>query len=139
LTIRDHTTDMPKKTKALWALVALLLVNAVLLVAQPALALPRSLGDFFFGPQLIRAEVLLKEGNGVRLYRIDRGTIRDKSNGSLTLRERDGTFVTIAVAPTAAITVGGRPVGFGQLRRGMSATVIWDGTGPASEVRATRR
>jgi hypothetical protein len=139
MTIRDHTTSMPKRTKAMWALVALLLVNAVLLVAQPALALPRSLGDFFFGPQLIRAEVLLKEGNGVRLYRIDRGVIRDKSNGSLTLRERDGTVQTIAVSPTAAITVGGRPVAFGQLRRGMTAIVIWDGTGPAFEVRATRR
>jgi hypothetical protein len=139
MTIRGHTTGMPKRTKAMWALVALLLVNAVLLVTQPALALPRSLGNFFFGPQLIRAEVLLKEGSGVRLYRIDRGVIRDKSNGSLTLRERDGTFVTIAVSPTAAITVGGRPAGFGQLRRGMPATVIWDGTGPAFEVRATRR
>jgi len=123
----------------MWALVALLLVNAVLLVTQPALALPRSLGNFFFGPQLIRAEVLLKEGNGVRLYRIDRGTIRDKSGGALTLRERDGTVVTIPVSPAAAITVGGRPVGFGQLRRGMTATVIWDGASPAFEVRATRR
>jgi hypothetical protein len=83
--------------------------------------------------------VLLKEGNGVRLYRIDRGVIRDKSNGSLTLRERDGTLQTIAVSPTAAITVGGRAAAFGQLRRGMTATVIWDGTGPAFEVRATRR
>ena|SRR5918998_1236566 len=139
LTIRDDTKAMPKRTKAMWALVALLLVNAVLLVTQPALALPRSLGHFFFGPQLIRAEVLLKEGNGVRLYRIDRGTIRDKGNGSLTLREHDGTVVSIAVAPTAAITLGGRRIGFGQLRRGMGATVIWDGTGPAFEVRATRR
>src|SRR5687767_11280739 len=125
MTIRDHTKGMPKRRKALWALVALLLVNAVLLVTQPALALPRSLGDFFFGPQLIRAEVLLKEGNGVRLYRIDRGTIRDKSGGSLTLRERDGTVVTIPVSPTAAITVGGRPAGLGQLPRRLVPTRIW--------------
>jgi hypothetical protein len=130
---------MPKRTKALWAFVALLLVNAVLLVTQPALALPGSLGNFFFGPKLIRAEVLLKEGNGVRLYRIDRGVIRDRAGSSLTLRERDGTFVTIPVAPTAAITVGGRPADIGMLRRGMTATVIWDGTSPAFEVRATRR
>lgn len=130
---------MPKRRKALWALVALLLVNAVLLVTQPALALPRSLGNFFFGPKMIRAEVLLKEGNGVRLYRIDRGVIRDKAGGSLTLRERDGTFVTIAVAPTAAISIGGRPADMGMLRRGMTAIVIWDGTSPAFEVRATRR
>lgn len=130
---------MPKRTKALWALVALLLVNAVLLVTQPALALPQSLGNFFFGPKMIRAEVLLKEGNGVRLYRIDRGVIRDKQNGALTLRERDGTIVTIPIAPTAAITVGNRHADFSLLRRGMTATVIWDGTAPAFEVRATRR
>jgi hypothetical protein len=130
---------MPKRTKALWALVALLLVNAVLLVTQPALALPGSLGNFFFGPNLIRAEVLLKEGNGVRLYRIDRGVIRDKGGGTLTLRERDGTLVPIAVSPSAAITIGGRPADFGALRRGMTATVIRDGDVPAVEVRATRR
>ncbi len=130
---------MPKRTKALWALVALLLVNAVLLVTQPALALPGSLGSFFFGPKMIRAEVLLKDGSGVRLYRIDRGTIRDKSGGALTLRERDGTLVTIAVSPTTVITVAGRPADFGLLRRGMTAIVIWDGAGPAFEVRATRR
>jgi hypothetical protein len=139
LTIRDHNAHMPKRTKALWALVALLLVNAVLLVTQPALALPGSLGNFFFGPKLIRAEVLLTDGSGVRLYRIDRGVIRDKSGGTLTLRERDGTLVPIAVSPTAAITIGGRPAGFGALRRGMSATVIRDGDAPAVEVRATRR
>jgi hypothetical protein len=130
---------MPKRTKALWALVALLLVNAVLLVTQPAFALPGSLGNFFFGPKLIRAEVLLKDGSGVRLYRIDRGVIRDKSGGTLTLRERDGTLVPIAVSPSAAITIGGRPADFGALRRGMSATVIRDGDAPAVEVRATRR
>ena len=123
----------------MWALVALLLVNAVLLVTQPALALPRSLGNFFFGPNMIRAEVLMKEGNGVRLYRIDRGVIRDKAGGALTLRERDGTIRTIPVAPTAAITIGARPADFRQLRRGMTATVLWDGTGPAFEVRAARR
>jgi hypothetical protein len=139
LTIRDDNARMPKRTKALWALVALLLVNAVLLVTQPALALPQSLGNFFFGPKMIRAEVLLKEGNGVRLYRIDRGVIRDKQNGALTLRERDGTIVTIPIAPTAAITVGNRHADFSLLRRGMTATVIWDGTAPAFEVRATRR
>jgi hypothetical protein len=140
LTIRDDNLRMPRRTKALWALVALLLVNAVLLVTQPALAVPRSLGNFFFGPKLIRAEVLLKEGNGARLYRIDRGVIRDKpGGGALTLREGDGTIQTIPVAPTATITVNGRPADLGMLRRGMSATVIWDGTSPAFEVRANRR
>jgi hypothetical protein len=39
----------------------------------------------------------------------------------------------------ASITLGGRPVAYADLRRGMVATVIRDGDAPASEVRATRR
>jgi hypothetical protein len=56
----------------------------------------------------------------------------------LSLLERDGSIVTIPVAPTAAITLGGIPTSFSALRRGMIATVIRDGDAPASEVRATR-
>jgi len=37
-----------KRAKALWAVAALLTVNAVLLAAQPGLALPGSLGSYFF-------------------------------------------------------------------------------------------
>lgn len=128
-----------KRSKALWAVAALLAVNAVLLAAQPGLALPGSLGAYFFGPKLVRAEVLVKESDGLHDYRVDRGVIRDKSPGSLTLRERDGTLVTIAVAPTASVTLQGRLSSFSALRRGMVATVIRDGDTPASEIRATGR
>ena len=103
------------------------------------MALPGSLGTYFFGPKLVRAEVLVKDGGVVHDYRIDRGVIRAKSPGMLALLERDGSLVTIAVAPTAAITIGGRPAAFSALRRGMVATVIRDGDAPANEVRATAR
>lgn len=117
----------------------LLLVNAVLLVAQPVLALPQSLGAYFFGPKLVRAEVLVKDDGALHVYRVDRGVIRAKQPGSLRLRERDGTLVDIAVAPTAAITINGRPAQFAQLRRGMVATVVREGDAPAIEVRANGR
>jgi hypothetical protein len=126
---------MRSRSKALWAVAALLLVNAVLLAAQPGLAVPGSLGNYFFGPKLVRAEVLMVDGGALHDYRIDRGPIRAKAPGSLTLRERDGTLVTIAVSPTASITRHGRPVPFSMLRRGMVATVIRDGDAPAIEVR----
>ena len=87
----------------------------------------------------MRAEVLVKDGGVLHDYRVDRGVIRAKANGTLTLLERDGSLVTIPVAPTAAITIGGRPASFSALRRGMVATVIRDGDAPATEVRATRR
>ena len=44
-----------RRSKGLWIVAALLAVNATLLVAQPGLALPGSLGNYFFGPKLVRA------------------------------------------------------------------------------------
>ena len=128
----------PRRSKALWAVAALLLVNAVLLAAPAGLALPGSLGTYFFGPKLVRADVLIKDGGALHLYRVDRGVIRSKANGALVLRERDGSLVTISVAPNAAITVGGQPAAYTALRKGMAATVIRDGDAPATEVRAGR-
>src|SRR6187455_2610914 len=103
---------MKRRSKALWAVAALLLVNAVLLAAQPGLALPGSLGTYFFGPKLVRAEVLVKDGGVLHDYRVDRGAIRAKSDGSLALLERDGSVVTIPIAPTASITINGIPATF---------------------------
>ena len=128
-----------RASKGLWFAAALLAVNATLLVAQPGLALPGSLGNYFFGPKLVRAEVLVKDGGALHDYRVDRGTIRNKAGGTLTLLERDGSLVPIPVAAGASITIGGRPAAYADLRRGMVATVIRDGDAPATEVRATRR
>ena len=130
---------MRTRRKGLWIVAALLAVNATLLVAQPGLALPGSLGNYFFGPKLVRAEVVLQDGGILHDYRIDRGTIRNKAGGTLTLLERDGSLVPIAVAPTASITLNGRPIAYSDLRRGMVATVIRDGDAPANEVRANRK
>lgn len=139
MTIRVDNAPMPKRRIAVWAFAVLLALNAVLLVAQPGLALPGSLGNYFFGPKLVRAEVLVKDGGVLHDYRVDRGVIRAKSNGTLSLLERDGSLVAITVAPSAAITIGGRPAAFAELRRGMVATVIRDGDAPATEVRASRK
>lgn len=140
LTDSGHNAGMRRRRqKGLWFVAALLAVNATLLVAQPGLALPGSLGSYFFGPKLVRAEVLVKDAGVLHDYRVDRGTIRAKAGGTLTLLERDGTVVAIPVAPTAAITIGGQAASYSALRRGMVATVIRDGDAPANEVRATRR
>ncbi len=131
---------MPKKRFAVWTVAALLALNAALLAEGAGLALPGSLGTYFFGPKLVRAEVLVKDGGVLHDYRIDRGVIRAKSGGALiSVLERDGSLVPISVAPGASITIGGRPASFSALRRGMVVTVIRDGDAPASEVRASRR
>jgi hypothetical protein len=126
------------RSKALWAVAALLVVNAVLLAAQPGYALPGSLGSYFFGPKLVRAEVLVKEGDGLHDYRVDRGVLRARGGAELSLRERDGSLVTISVTAGTAVTVGGRASSLAALRRGMTITAIRDGDGPATEIRATR-
>ena len=139
MTVPVDNARMPRKGIAVWTVAALLALNAVLLAEGAGLALPGPLGNYLLGPKLVRAEVLVKDGGVLHDYRVDRGVIRAKANGTLTLLERDGSLVPIAVAPTAAITIGGRPASFAALRRGMVATVIRDGDAPATEVRATRQ
>lgn len=134
--VGNNALMKPRRSKALWAVAALLAVNAVLLAAQTGLALPGSLGAYFFGPNLVRADVLVKDGGAVHLYRVDRGVIRSKAGGALVLRERDGSLVTIPVASFATITIGGQPSAYASLRKGMSATTIREGDNPATEVRA---
>ena len=134
--VGNNARMKPRRSKALWAVAALLLVNAVLLAAPMSYALPGPLGSYLLGPKLVRADVLVKDGGALHLYRVDRGFIRSKANGSLVLRERDGSLVTIAVAPNAVITVRGQPAAYSALRKGMVATVIRDGDAPATEVRA---
>jgi len=139
MTNRVDNATMPKRRILVCAFAALLALNAVLLVAQPGLALPGSLGNYFFGPKLVRAEVLIRDGGVLHDYRIDRGVIRAKSDGALSVFERDGSLVTIPVAPTASITIGGRPAAFSALRRRMVVTVIRDGDAAATEVRASHK
>ena len=125
--------------EGLWIVAALLALNAVLFVAQPGLALPGLARKLLLRAEARPCRGARPDGGVLHDYRIDRGVIRSKADGTLTLLERDGTLVPIPVAATAAITLNGRPIGYAALRRGMVATVIWDGDAPANEVRAARR
>ena len=112
---------------------------SALAIVQTGAAGPSSLGTFFFGPKLVRAEVIMNDAGTIHDYRVDRGTIRAIAQGSLTLLERDGTLVTVPVAATADVRLGGVSVPFARLRRGFVATTVRDGSAPASQVLATRR
>ena len=113
---------------------------ATLALAQGGAASLTSLGNFFFGPKLVRAEVITNEGGTIHDYRVDRGKIRANTQGNLTLLERDGTLVTVPVSPTADIRLGSVTVPLSRLRRGFTATTVRDGsTAAASTVLATRR
>jgi hypothetical protein len=112
---------------------------AALALAQGGGASLASLGNFFFGPKLVRAEVITSEGGVIHDYRVDHGRIRVVTPSSLTLFERDGTTVAVPVAPTANVTLGGKTVPLTRLKRGFMATTVRDGAASASMVVATRR
>jgi hypothetical protein len=80
--------------------VALVAVNSFFWLASGGFALPKAIINQFFGNQMVRAEVLLQNGQD---WRIDRGVVTNVAGGTVTLREGDSTSVSIAVAPTARI------------------------------------
>jgi hypothetical protein len=112
---------------------------AALALAQGGAASLSTLGSFFFGPKLVRAEVVTSEGGVIHDYRVDRGRIRALTPTTLTLLEKDGTTVAVPVASTADVTLAGRTVPLTRLRRGFVATTVRDGAAAASIVVATRR
>src|SRR6266508_4174339 len=106
MTLREDNPSGMRRRIAILGLAGLLAVNGVLLVVEPGLALPRSLATYFFGPKLVRAEVVLRDG-GIREFRLDQGRLRQKVGSSLRLREADGTVVDVPVAPDAVVRVNG--------------------------------
>lgn len=126
---------------AVGALVALLSLNAVLFLVQPGLALPRSLANYFYGNGLIRAEVVVRDAEGIHDWRLDQGRILRVMPARSLLRivEPDGRVVEVQVAPDARIELHGRPVLLVALRRGVRALVVRDGESPAVVVLAGRR
>jgi hypothetical protein len=114
-------------------LCALVAVNAFFWLAQGGFALPKAMIDRFFGPRMIRAEVILQGPAGmVNDFRLDRGLIVSVSPGSLVLRERDGTVVTIAVGPRARVVGSPSVTDASQLRPPMRVLVVRRANGRAN-------
>ncbi|HZR96611.1 MAG TPA: hypothetical protein VFA56_13020 [Gaiellaceae bacterium] len=105
--------------------VALVALNAFFWLATTGFALPRAVINQFFGNQMVRAEVLLRNGQD---WRIDRGVVQTYAAGTVALREADGTSVSIPVSPTARIQ-GGR-----QIRPRMRVVVYHQANLPAEVV-----
>jgi hypothetical protein len=127
---------MKRRTLFLAAFTALLTLNAVLLLVQSGFALPGALSSYLLGPKMVKAEIVLKDGSGLRDYRLDQGKIRAVGASSLTLWERTGELVTVPVSPSARVTLGGKTVSLAALRRGMRATTMREGSSPAISVQA---
>jgi hypothetical protein len=124
-----------------FALLATVLVslNAFFWLAQGGFALPNGLIDRFFGPRLIRAEVIVGGPNAVNDFRIDRGVITSTATGEITLRERDGTIVTIPVGPAATVVGSLRITTVAQLRPPMRVLVVRKANAPAMKIQLEGR
>lgn len=120
---------------ALGVVVAFAVVAAA--PARPANAAQTAGGGLLrtlFGPTMVRAEVIVEEGEGVRDLRVDRGRVRALGNREVRLLERDGTLLTIPVAATASITSRGAQASFETLRLGMHVTTVRAAEEPAHYV-----
>jgi hypothetical protein len=103
--------------------------------------LPIPVTNLLLGGQLVRGEIAVASGDPTAPhdYLLDHGRIRQVGASTVTLRERDGTVVTINVSPTARIKLNGKNASFLQLQKGMMALTIHDGDKPADQVFATGR
>jgi hypothetical protein len=92
------------KSRRFLILAALLVaLNSFFWLAGGGLALTRAAINQFFGPRMVRAEVIVQAPGGAQDWRIDRGVITAIGGGSVTLNEADGSTQTIAVDPSARI------------------------------------
>lgn len=123
---------------AIFVVTALLAVNGVLLLIQPGLALPASLSQYFFGPRLVRADVVVRD-DGTHQYRLDQGRLLRTQGSSLLIREGDGSVVVVPVAAGATVQLNRRAATLSNLPRGVRVLTIREDGGAASKVLAGAR
>jgi hypothetical protein len=133
----DHV-DM-SRTRFAILLATVVALNSFFWLATSGFALPQQLIDRFFGPRLIRAEVILGGAQQVNDFRIDRGVITAASSGSITIRERDGTVVTIATSATTRVVGRPRINAAAQLRPAMRVLVVRKANEPATQIQIEGR
>jgi hypothetical protein len=108
--------------------VTLVALNTFFWLAATGFALPKSIVNQFFGSKMVRAEVILQSPAGPQDWRIDRGTITAIAGQTLTLKEADGTVVSIDVDPNARVQ------GVRKLRTRLHVVVYHQANAPADLV-----
>ena len=113
----------------------LVTLNLTLWFASPGLALRRALVNQLFGPKMVRAEVLKKDGSD---WHLDRGVITQVNSAQLTLREFDGRIQQIPLSSTTKVIRSGRRISLGALATRWRVLVTWPENGPAQSVDVER-
>jgi len=109
----------------------LVTLNVVLWFAAPGLALRKAIINQLFGPKMVRAEVLEKNGED---WHVDRGVITQVNSAQVTLREADGRIQPIPIAATTKVIRLGRHLPLSALARRWHVVVTWPAIGPAESV-----
>lgn len=108
--------------------VTLVALNTFFWLAATGFALPKSIVNQFFGNRMVRAEVILQGPAGPQDWRIDRGVITAIAGQTLTLKEADGTVVSVDVDPNARVQ------GARKLRTRLRVVVYHQANAPADLV-----
>jgi hypothetical protein len=111
----------------------LVTLNVALFFAAPGLALRKAIVNQLFGPSMIRAEVIKKDGSD---WRLDRGVITSVDGTQVTLREFDGKVQQIPLS-TATVVIRDatrRHLPLSALARRWHVLVTWQATGAAEFV-----
>jgi len=122
------------RRRFLYLAAVLVAVNSFFWLAQSGFALPAAIINQFFGGNLIRAEVLVASPSGTQDWRIDRGVITAISGTSVTLREKDATFVTLQIDPNARVQGPARFSNVALLRRRLRVVLYRQADQPATLV-----
>ena len=145
-TARVILNGKPSSVRALRARMQIALLHDKELPAQQvwastrsAPALPTAITNLLLGTQMVRGEIGVASGDPAAPhdFLLDHGRIRQVGVFTVTLKERDGTIVTINVSPSARVKLNGKNATFVQLRKGMMALTIHDGDKPADQVYVT--
>ena len=122
------------RRRFLYLAATLVAVNSFFWLAQSGFAIPGAIINQFFGGNLIRAEVLVASPGGTQDWRIDRGVITAIAGTNFTLREKDGTSVTLPVDPNARVQAPARFSNVALLRRRMRVVLYHQANLPATLV-----
>jgi len=122
------------RRRFLYLATALVAVNSFFWLAQSGFALPMAIINQFFGGNMIRAEAVVATPGGTQDWRIDRGVITAISGTTVTLREKDATFVSIQIDPNARVQGPARIFSAAQLRRRLRVVLFRQADQPATLV-----
>ncbi len=110
----------------------LVALNLALWLAAPGLALRKAVILQLFGPKLVRAEALQKDGSD---WHLDRGVITSVTPTEITLREADGRVQPIPISSsTTRVIYLGRRLSTSVLALRWRVLVTWPATGDAQSI-----